>query len=265
MANPEAGIPIQEAEQLERAKNGVSRFVEIYASADPAIQRVLLTEKTGREIQALFLGIKPMAEFHTIEDPNNARVADYVSQHAWYLSERDRLIDLQQARAVITANPDIFPDPALDDASIRSYLRSFQAEVDNEPRKVGLLFGFPRQAVLQFVEHQRRVNEVTLFIEEFYHEDEPIKHDLLNPDIGANQFRDKHQEELRKLLALHFKYASQDEIDYILTARLVNIPGFTYIASGPDPLNSPHVQMVRKLFEESGMSAFVRSQIISEE
>ncbi len=259
MATPEAGNSIEEIAQIERAKSGVLRFSEVFSKADPELQQVLLFGRAGREIQALFLRIKPMAELNSAEDLRNDRVAELLADDAWYLSKRRRLIDLKQAQTVITANPDIFPDPQLADESIRDYLKRFQFEADTDPKKVGLLFGFPKEAVMQYAEHQARVNEVTLFIEEYYHYDEQIRIDLFDENIGFNQFRDKHREEIRAILRREFPYATPEEVDYLLTARLVDIPGFRYIASGPDPLNSPHVQMVYRVFEESGMNSFVRS------
>src|SRR2546421_9632806 len=119
--------PEQSKENLDltRAKLGVEKFKQIYETGDEIWKKFLTETDPGEELQAMYLGLKPIIFVQKSLD--RERVQALLEEHAegnyslYKASSSDMLYDSDQVKKVLMTYPEYFPDYT-PNTSIQEYL-----------------------------------------------------------------------------------------------------------------------------------------------
>jgi len=267
---------------LERAKQGVEQFKKSYEAGDENWQDFLTRTEMGKEIQAIYLGIKPLMTIYKDEVPTEIMVSmlmHYANEDFTVLDMRNSgrnilIFSESSVERVLTTHKDYFPvDPS--ESEIPSYISDLghppktQSPEQLEVQR-GLLHGFPLNAPKQFAQYGSQVDRLI----DLYDGSQPLSEEdrallggylrFRNRDGSfqysiTNKFRDDHQEEIGKLLTRHFPDMDEKARQYILALRYVELPGFVYTTDNPaSDEDRAFAQKVHDIFEISGMDSFLQ-------
>lgn len=271
---------------LARAKQGVEAFKKTYDTRDTEWKQLLTETELGECIQAMYLGLKPATY---IEEPSQRGIVIRNLERRFGIVRTHFVYDGALVQEAITSNPDIFSDYQASRQSIDAYMREFNnaafqntgeymPQVNNVSERMlqhGILFGYPRNAVLQHA-YYRQMDETFKYTTGTYGEPLTSEEEAIRTGYvkgysdthfsteeeyrnGVNRYRDEHRHELQSIIQKVFPKNSNEAKNYLLTERFVQLPGFVYALGNPKPGDYIFAQRVRDVFEQSGMNAFLRA------
>lgn len=271
------GLEFSTPAELERAKQGVEDFKKTFQSNWLDGRRILRSGRIAPAIQSMFLGLKPMVGF-TVSEIKEAEKVKFPDR---FKLQKDHLYDRELVKEVIDKNPDVFDDFS-EGSDIDAYMQNlFDRGPSNQNSKyvikVGLLYGFPKDAVLSYAKNIDRyasiqetfrklaflylgtMSDLTDKQKDIYRHLALIRGTKvdLTPDY-MHDFLDQHEEEARRFLEdQSFVKMTEEEIDFMVKNRPVSTLGFEYGTSVSTDATLAFPKKVDELYEKSGMNSFI--------
>lgn len=265
--------------ELERAKQGVQDFKKTFQSNWLGGRKILRSGIIAPAVQSMFLGLKPMAGFvgREMEEAKKVKFPDR------FKLEQDHLYDRDLVKEVIGKNPDVFDDFPKE-GDVDTYMQDLLGrkpqtnQSDKDVARIGLLYGFPKDAVLSYVKHIRRYTSIQdsfrklafLYIgpmssltdeqKEIYRHLALLnkKQQVILTGGYMHDFLDQHEDEARQLLEQRAPVEmSEEEINFMVKNRAVNNHGFMYGTGIPTEATLAFPKKVDELYEKSGMNSFI--------
>jgi hypothetical protein len=277
---PTAKLEFSMPAELERAKKGVEDFKKTFQSNWLGGRKILRSGRIAPAVQSMFLGLKPMAGFGGV-DREMGGVKKVKFPDSFKL-EQGHLYDRELVKDVISKNPDIFDDFPKE-GDVDTYMQDFlnrkpqTNQTDKETARVGLLYGFPKDAVLSYVNNIKRyasiqetfrrlaflylgpISNLTDEQKDIYRHLALIRGEKVDLTPGyMHNFLDQHEEEARKFLEeqTHVKM-TEEGINFMVKNRTVNVHGFNYGTGIPTEATVAFPKKLDELYEKSGMNSFI--------
>jgi hypothetical protein len=265
---------------LTEAREGFRRFDRSYQNGDVHWKHFLTQTKNGKELQAVFLGIKPLMSIYPGEI-HDERMVGMIHHHAkkdfFVLDRRPMggqltLFSEKNVDLVLRAHPEYFStyDSA---SSVYSYLSELGRQpVTQMPEHLdiqrGLLHGFSLHASVQFAKYKDNLMEVAdlyerlpvnteekRLLQRYLGEDELRTRDY----SSINEFRQIYQIAMRQCLDAHLPLMPEDAKQYIVNLRYINTPGMLYASDCPTSTEDQTlIQRALDTFRFSGMDNYLR-------
>lgn len=155
-------------EEVETAKNGVAEFKELLDRSGYRTKRFLTKGGEAADmIQTMFLGLKPVSSIG-VRDVGQVEKISFPERFHFV---NGYLYDENLVAKTIRENPDIFSD-FTPDADINFYIEEFletnpdhKDSGESATRKIGLLHGFPKDAVNAFIKKNAYRSSASLYPE----------------------------------------------------------------------------------------------------
>lgn len=257
--------------ELERAKIGREQFEAVYNSANPELKAYLVQTKEGESVQAMILGIKPSVGIGeegvsylknlNIQLPENYGLAG------------EFVYDKAQVEATIAQNPEVFDNFQQFNGDIEAYIKSLSFKNSLGPQsmaRTGVILGYPKDAIMSYARNFDTYAVFLHFSVDFYKN--PKAEGFTESEVKAltaygeavdkrelfNQFPLK--KEFESILEKKFPDMSTEGKNFVLTAHHASPQGFEYISGNPTIADMGFGQKAERVFEQSGMNQFVKSQ-----
>lgn len=257
--------PITE-EELRQAKDGTTEFASVLQTADDDARRFLVQMRTGRQLQAMFLGLKPacsLTDDSQHKDIPMVRQLGYISH---MLSDKFQTVDnivyeSQTTASLIRTRSGIFPGAPSDPEKTGAYLRSVYSSSMSPQRHVqlGVLFGFPDQAITSYVRFNQNADIINRLLKAQQGLTDAERTAVLKLD---NPLESEVSAEDRSLylsvLSRQFPQLTEFERQAFASAQVVELPGFFFGSYGHNPQVESFKFKVKTIFELSGMNEVVR-------
>jgi hypothetical protein len=283
-------------QDIKAAKEGYERFKEFYNKGDSKRKKFFLETDLGQELQAMYLGLKLIILVE--EGDQGEELLTELPEKDWGIVERDVtknnkvkkiVFNNNSVEKVITVNSDYFDYTAKSPISL--YMQdlvkqwdipdAFLTAQDKERRcvQIGLLCGFPRNAVEQFAKYadalRPLIGYLTTPVEQFFQFNKDLSaedHVLFKNYFTAgregrpnakevNTYRDEHEEEIRSSLNKTSLKEEPEKIEYLVSLRDKELRGhILYISGNPNNDDRAFEEKVDAIFEQSGMSAFLAEE-----
>jgi hypothetical protein len=259
---------------MDRARDGIADYKKLLDQTRGRVRKYLLSGPSSGEIQAVFLGIKPATILEgTKPSDQDADDAALAISHSG-ISEKfgvtldynsHLFFDKEALEGVFEAHPAVFSEePKID---LESALTRHACDIKPEDQlKLGLILGYPLEAVQDFVESKslvegfgNRAPSVLSIVD--YIRFRRFWSRYLDATIDElNNWRDQNPMTIDKFIDRYHPSYSAQQRDAVKNRRFTNIPGFLYAVSSPDQLNTPFTRKVGYMFEASGMRSLVSSE-----
>lgn len=276
------GSEFSSQSEIERAKKGVAEFKRTFAASNFRQRRLLRYGKNAECLQNTFLGLKPVSQtISGLEDVQGLQLPQR------FRFSGVHLYDQELVKEKIAQNPDVFPEfQGADnlDEQVETFLESSHAvsrDKDNI-RKIGLLFGFPRDAVVSYAEHIEFYRNAL----QYFH---GLSRIILRGETGFSDlekdmilhigyidrkararvesnylenFLDRYGQEAKAFLRDYYSQLTQiseDEIDYLVGNRPVSVRGIHYATGIPTKATLDFPHKVEEIYRLSGMNSTLRA------
>ena len=280
----QSGSPLEYAtpEELKRAKQGAAEFRQVFTTSGFFSRVLLRHSEASQELQSMFLGLKPIADLsltgleRTKDTPLPSRLQT-VGQVIY---------DEESVKETIAQNPEVFEDfgqfnsdlgKYLDDLINRRHAFTFQAAPE-DIKRIGLLYGFPKDAVFQFAQHSQNRAHLVIWASQsvpsvlrpdnqysplaqatilhfaaLNEKGKPVGSDYSSPFFAS------HKQEVKDYLGQLFPTFGEDDLDYFVESQPAKARGFGYATGKITPETEKFPQKVEEIYERSGMNAFLKS------
>ncbi len=270
------GRSTRESSWQTAAREGFQRFEQSYQSGDDDWKHFLTQTQHGKELQAIYLDVKPLMSIYRREIGNERMIEMFHHNAKQDFSVLDlrsmggsvQIFLEKSVDRVLRAHPKQFLGYDTTQ-SVSSYLSELGLEPATQTPEHwniqrGLLHGYTLQASERFAKYQDARN--ALFdLEDKLPEDSREKAflqrylDFQNYD-ETNAFRETHQSEMHQILDTHLPHMPEDAKQYILDLRYMHAPGIFYASDRPtSPEDQALIQRAREAFTFSGMEDYLKA------
>lgn len=243
-ATDESKVPTRLAtdKEVARARAGVQDFAETFAKSSLSQRRFLRYGQLHDKLQSMFLGIKPL----TVINPLAETIKNLPLPARFHVTDQ-YVYDEEQVQAAIEENPDVFDDITEINGNISAYLHDLLTiktaqdyrSSEKDTVRIGILFGYPREAVLEFARYSSMRIRVMNFLAQH-----------------APRLDTKVDSERQRLTDL-FPELKPDELDYIVEVDGVSTHGLNFGARKTSEAYQNFPKKVDELYESSGMNRFL--------
>lgn len=260
--------------EIERGRLGVSEFKTALKKAPLVSRPGLIYGAEASFVHSLFLGLKAMTHLDKAGFPLPEGMR----------SGHRHLVDIRTAEKVLKDNPEIYPEYDQNQETAEQYImdrllpwseRYIGPDVD---LRVGLLYGDPKPAVLDYVNFNRVRTDILKRARLYYKagafdigkDREVLRHlgwlrsdgKSAEDEAGTQdryQFVKANMGMVGDFLKTHFG-VSDEEREYVLGSfEPIKARGFAYSAGRPNQETLNHQKKVEEVYELSGMNAFLKS------
>lgn len=255
--------------ELPAARIGAEKFIAKYQQSDEQFQRFLIGGVDGGYVALMYMGLKPYALLHYAGEILGEPIPDVVKRNmagdVGYIEQYNAIYDDEQVKAMAMEHADVFTD--FDSERTKEYLTALlDLKGDTDHLKAGLLLGFPRNAVEQFVRHNGHYSKITAVL----HNNQDLSDnekllaqnywDAHRLESGRQTYTAEHRAEFTDLIKGHFPDMTEDTINYILTRRSGKATGFVYVVGNENEEDRAFEDKVNFLVKKTGLIDFYRNE-----
>ncbi|MBI3341486.1 hypothetical protein HY024_00005 [Candidatus Curtissbacteria bacterium] len=269
-------------DELARAVRGVADFKLAFAASNLRQRKLLRYGENAQHLQNTFLGLKPASQISSsLDECKRLPLPDRFKFQGMYLYDSDL------AAEKIAQNPDVFSDykdgENLDESLKACFEANPAASRDlNEIKKIGLLFGFPKDAVISYADNIDFFRDTLADFHEWARavlysdtgfsdlEKEIILH-IAHVDRKGHarleegylhNFLDKHGEQTRAFLSDYYSQMTritEGQVNFIVQNRHASAHGIQYGTGVPTKETLDFPRKVEEAYSFSGMNSVLRA------
>lgn len=271
-------------DMLESAKQGLKKFQQSYENGSSEWKEVLTSGDEGNAIQAVYLGLKCLTSTTTSKEKRDQFISLFqkfageglsiiVSMDERYDKRLPGICNESSVKKLLTdpKYADLFDDytpessvwqylsdldKSFDEARINRTTWSWsEQELAKFQKKQGVLYGFPPDAITEFVKHHSPLDAFYSF--QSLSENEK----LLRKSSHDKKFRetDNNQSKIRELLNQKFSAIPEDAREYIVSRSMEKLFGAVYSADIRSKGDKYYCAKLNFIFNHSGMPEYLAS------
>jgi len=259
---------------LERARKGVEKFKELYASIkdDNKWKDALVSSQVGFELQALYLGIKPYGNFMLARGGELTLpleiIKDHLPDHLEGSSQKLRVRSHGSRtvlQKILKMQKEYFSDYN-EEEPINSYLSRRGSPYvpygagERPVAQSGFLFGYPPNDAKKYAKYDSSWQRVLYAAGDAEYKDKnTLAGQFLREGQRDENFLNTHQQAIYDIIDKYASDVIEGTKEYVIGRRKVSLRGFVYHTDDPQSdENGAFAQRVNNAFEQSGMNDFIK-------